>query len=383
MERSRYFVDQLEQIKSGGWSVIQRKIRRLSKLPDRVQGRMISRSEENEVLYEADALTKFINSDDAPPINIVYDTRANPPTLGDALTIMMLARYLAGFDLQVKFTIKNHYNRADWRGLSRMEQDRVVSEWRRLAYNVLPTKVVINTRDREVRASENINDDAEIPGNEHTLFRAACEDGRSICALLPVLLFRELPNRIKRLPGDYLLTLSNWKDAPDVLRNADRPYPPYVAWHVRRHPYQNRRNPSSQHIISDYLTLRSSFPEHLIMIFSTPDGVDFALSSIRERGLLTGAEKEMTIGQPATDFVSAIPWVLGSDHYLQRLGGGLGQVAIFSQVPYVIVTADNGGLPGGKGQKNISWAMADQEYRVDPRTALYKDIKLWSPVGIL
>ena len=60
--------------------------------------------------------------------------------------------------------------------------------------------------------------------------------------------------------------------------------------------------------------------------------------------------------------------MLGADFYFQRRGGGAGQIAIFSTVPYLYISYDRTAAAFFDlvGERAVPWARADQVFALRP-----------------
>lgn len=154
------------------------------------------------------------------------------------------------------------------------------------------------------------------------------------------------------LPDRFLLT------GADFAEPADSQPGPYVSWHVRRGIWEKGRDNTPAGVLSDIRQLRAAFPDHDLMVFSSPLGLEFARSHLADspRGL------DRVIFQPEPGFLAAASYVLASDFYFQRRGGGLSQVAVYSAVPYLILNDHASYYYLRQGDRLVPWASDDQRY---------------------
>jgi hypothetical protein len=78
------------------------------------------------------------------------------------------------------------------------------------------------------------------------------------------------------------------------------------------------------------------------VILSNQEGLDFALNELKRLDITfpTLLATGRIFAQPNKGYIGAIDWILNSDCYFQRSGGGMGVVAIFSSVPYVMYSIE-------------------------------------------
>ena len=165
-----------------------------------------------------------------------------------------------------------------------------------------------------------------------------------------------------------LIEKHNWLIPDGFLLESKKEKPEfrYVAWNVRKSVWANYRDTDSGSLNRDFLEIRSLYPEHSIVILSNQEGIDFAFRELENSNqdfsnLFTQGR---ILAQPNFGFPGAIDWVLNSDFYFQRSGGGMGVIAIFSSVPYVMYSVERTSFFGHYRNRRISpWSAGNQIYR--------------------
>jgi hypothetical protein len=146
----------------------------------------------------------------------------------------------------------------------------------------------------------------------------------------------------------------------------NRPAFKYVAWNIRKSIWANYRDTDTNSLIRDFAEIRKLYPAHSLMVLSNKAGIDFAVSELKKSdptfiNLLT---QGVILLQPNDGFIGGINWILHSDFYFQRSGGGMGVVAIFSSVPYVQYSIEKTSFFGHhKNRKVTPWSAEDQIYK--------------------
>lgn len=322
---------------------------------------------------EVDRIRSILDGPTTPAIDVVYDNRCSPPAYGNFLEAAMTARYLATRGAGVRFAIVDSVpRRPDWdQHLTSEGQESFVRDQLRTASALLGCRVeiVLERSGGSARASSAI---ASEPGR-HVLFGEFVRSREAWYSLAPTLMHRLVAAQGSSVPKGFLLGLG---DFPDSAADVSREHP-YIAWAVRRSPERGTlRDSTARQVLSDFRSIARRFPNHKIMLFSTPPGLAFARRVLGERLKRSWRVEARLVDQPASDFAGAIPWLLGSDLYFQRIGGGMGSVAAFSEVPYRIVLTDTGTFTSYTRGRVAAWSRDDQRWSTWPAGARYRRIHL-------
>jgi len=275
------------------------------------------------------------------PIEITFDTANAPPSFGDFFNVVMVARFLATSGLDVSFRIRDTgARRSDWSDLTPAQQDAHVDDCLSLASVLLDSKAVVQRFDRPWRDDPNAVA-SPLECQTHPAYMLS----ESILHVL-------IEERGWNLPDEFLLT------ARDFTIPLARPFSPFVSWHVRRGVWDRGRDSTASGILADIRQLRQAFPEHDVMLFSSPAGIDFALQQLN----MSAGEFDRVVTQPETGFLAAAPYVVASDFYFQRRGGGLSQFAVYSALPYLILNDHASYYYFRQGDRLVPWASKEQKY---------------------
>jgi len=276
----------------------------------------------------------------------------------------MLTRFLALNNVKVEFVLADDgFRRSDWSVLTKEAQEKFVDEQFVLAQTLLPSHVAFEKTRREGVQTGLFEDHAV-----YEILSEAATGGIPSYKVSPSLL-------------DYLYCDSRFEQRSSLLlENLERPLrlpqraeisSPYVAWHVRKGLWNRERDSSQVAVLRDFQEIREIFPRHSLMIFSSAPGIEFALTALEEYGALEEMKSRGLFlrGQLSRGFINAIPLILESDFYFQRLGGGVGMIPIFSSVPYLMLSADGNYYYRRRGDRLVPWARQDQAFVVDPLSA--------------
>jgi len=292
----------------------------------------------------------LINVSTSRTVCIYYNNTFSPPTFGDYFAVLMLARFLALSGLQVTFSILDQESKREthWNYLSSLEQEAFLLLQLDLAKEFLPQAVHIEYQDLNISKPDAsmMHFDVKL-GDKHDPLLG------EFFKVAPYFLDVLISKHNWALPAEFLLR----KSPSEVYRN-------FIAWHVRRGRWDDRRDLSEHSILADLRQLKDSFPDHSIMLFSDETGLESVCK------ILTGESDpgEFTfdgmhiIPQPKHGIREAIPLVLAADFYYQRSGGGIGMVPIYTDISYIEICADTTTFLGKRKNRIVPWATSDQVF---------------------
>ncbi len=315
------------------------------------------------VRREIIAMTQAADKDPDTRIRLVYNNSCSPPTYGNFVEVVMLARYLSLIGFAVDFVvICVEKGTLDWkhRGLSAHEADEFVEQQVALANYLLPETVNVHLLG-DYEGQTNVGSTKA----SFTLFKGKVESAVNITAQCVYLLHELVEASGSSPPSGFLLERSQFSPPARAYSRLR----PYVVWHVRRGIWDHERNPGEMILCEDFAELRRSFPNHTIMLLSTASGIEFTKEVLARRGYTLNWETGAPIleGQPDSGFIAAIPWLLGADFYYQRMGGGISTIALFSDIPYLMLLNDIAYWEGiARGDRMAPWAKDNQRTVVLP-----------------
>lgn len=252
-------------------------------------------------------------------ITLVYDNRISPPTYGDYLVFLMLVRFLSLLSKKITFVLIQDELREDWYVLSNSE----IADFQR--QQILLTEYIL--RDFDIQNFIVLENNHLQMHSKNTILSKLFnyQHAYGVIQLLA-------KHKIKKneFPKDFLLSAQSI--------NTRLPFK-YVAWNVRKGKWAPERDAKPELMVRDYISLRNLFPSNKIMLFSVADGLDFAFETLKHNLPKHWLEdlKENLIKQPVSDYISCLPYLLSSEFYFQRIGGGLAEILNYSEIPHLVV----------------------------------------------
>ncbi len=273
----------------------------------------------------------------------------------------MLVRFLkmSGWPVKLVQCDEESARSNQWAKLDRETQDRLVDELSRLAQGVLSD------------AAEWVPLEAGAFGDWLTanrgpwiLYRDEVAARVGIYPLTPARLSSLVTDHRMNLPDGYLLDQSEFPlpspEAPGAR--------PYVTYHIRQGSWSSERNTAHDSLLRDLVSVADLFPGHDVMILSSQKGREWAREVVELHADAWGASEGSPMReQPVDGFLSPLYYRLHSAFYFQRLGGGTSEAAIYSTVPYLIMTRDiNYYAFTRKGFRVVPWATTTQRFLNSP-----------------
>jgi len=282
---------------------------------------------------------------------IKYDHSSSPPTYGDYFVILMIARFVSMSGHKVRFEIIDLIRSGNvWNALNTDTQDLLVLDQIKLAQEFLTEdcQIVIYgkfTNESTYSPKKNLSsimDEIEIYSN-------------SFYQWAPYFLHLLIAKHEWPIPTGFLLEAKS-----------KRPEFRFVAWNVRKSIWANYRDTHLSSLMRDFAEIRELFPAHSIMILSNKEGIDFAVTELKMSDPTFGEllAQGIVLTQPNDGFRGGIDWILHSDFYFQRSGGGMGIAAIFSSIPYVQYSIEKTSFFGHHRNRKITpWSAEDQIFK--------------------
>lgn len=276
---------------------------------------------------EAARIRKFIQSG-GRQFRILYSEKSSFPGLGDYLVTVTLANFLEklGFvcDFQLKDFEDEYSDReAERRRILRKFGPKVVVDSRE------PTLGIFNTR---------VSEGKDISAPMLSLISLLRQDHRiNPRGLSPALVNHLSPDGTKQRPQDF-----------------------FVAIHVRAAGHAPDRNPPDDLVIKDLVEISRLFPNIQIRWF----GEKAKFDSIRQ--LVSTRLADTLTFQHSSSFSEAADELENCLFWFQRSGGGIGVYALFSAIPYLILSTDVAAtrLYRRKGLSLVPWAGKWQQYHI-------------------
>lgn len=267
------------------------------------------------------------------PISIIWQQSRAPRTIGDFFPVVIFVRLLRRLQFDVKFTIvlcPTEDNK--WSELTRLQRKEVVNQW------IALSKLLLGESGVEVVSLKEC--DFEPPGDFRRFSRETsnlCHSG-GVFKILEVL-YRLAPRLTKPhfLCDEFKLTTSELEHFG--LRR------PFVTWHVRANAsYATGRNLRREEIVEDFRWICANMPGFQVVLLSDADGLRVVKNILLADSSASDLVDRLVLVPQTYSFALRLIW--SSSLYLQRYGGGTSMGAVWSRVPYVILSPDRWpGLP--------------------------------------
>ncbi len=283
-------------------------------------------------------------------VTVVYDNLVSPPTIGDFLLVVLLARYFAFQPARTQFIIIEGEERQDWKDLSADLRAGLVEAQAQLLAQLLDNAHTTVKRMGWQEASAVLSQD-----NEALVIGADLVKSRQPIYNHAFNLLNNLMAASLEPPQNYLLTASDF-GSDDPLRSQSNGY---VALHARYSvSWGLERNLSPENLVRISKFLRDSYPDLAIVIVSDSAGCEYFRTHSDQHNLDLLFSKDFS-----RSFSGDCEIILRSELYLQFRGGGIGVIPMFSDHPYVIVDPAANETPWSS-KKFCSWS-TDQQIRIN------------------
>ena len=256
---------------------------------------------------------------------IIYDNMVSPPTYGDYLYAVILARYFIAYGIRVSFYIVDSEFQESWQVLSTQEQyEEYAAEQIRVARSLLDSNTAtiqrISWQDCQAKLL-NRSPDSVIP------FYVSVQNRVSIYNHCFNLLNQLLSEADERLRDQVLFSYQEL--APKVeLKPVTGPY---ITWHCRHSQWGTDRNTEEKDFLKIHAYLRRRFPHHSVMIVSDTVGCAHYAKLAKRHYLNCLFSKDYS-----QTFLGDGALILGSSFFFVVRGGGIGLIPTFSKIPYEI-----------------------------------------------
>jgi hypothetical protein len=259
---------------------------------------------------------------DVTSATIVYDNFVSPPTYGDYLYVILVARYFIAHGIMTNFIITDSEYRQDWLTLTEIERERFVNQQMELAVALLDpnfvkikkiswkstAQILVKNPSSFILFSKNINERVHIYGH--------CFN------LLNQLLYGKKCSLVDRVLFSYNENFHNL--------NVEQINRPYITWGCRwSEKWGLERNLLDEEFLNIYLKLRKRFPYHEVLIVSDEIGCKHFFNLARSHGHNVLVSKDYS-----SSFLGDGGLILKSDFFYQFRGGGISVFALNSKTPY-------------------------------------------------
>jgi hypothetical protein len=267
---------------------------------------------------------------------LTYSNRISPPTYGDFLVTVFLARFLESIGCVVEFYIDDSDRRSDWGDLhSNGAGNHLVFDQFEIVKLLLKKEAFAGSPlSNHLENESNKFDLNDLIEKTHLPYVAAGE------------LTSKLYKRFQKVDKkDFLLGFESLQDEN------------FIAIAFRRSELDKARNTNLWQLENDIKLLSDAFKDKQIRIFTEPMNRKFLKDVIcnYERKIIERIEF-----QKSDNFVGAISELNNAYFYLQRSGGGLAIISVYSKCPYFIDQEAPHYFFGARKNHIAQWSTSEQ-----------------------
>jgi hypothetical protein len=304
---------------------------------------------------EFGALFEIYRNNPKIKVQLIHDNGCSPPTFGNYLETLLLARYLSVYGLSVEYVlISTKILPIDWkiRGMSHNDKNEFIMEQLKLAKLILPKRV-----------------------NFRTCHNYKLPNSKNVFILFKDKIRLKEINSISNISIYYLMIMHKFKYLKPFLLDYKKSTKnlnifggkSYICINFREGIWDLERNNNLDLFLSDITFLSLKYPKNDIVILSNPSSLIRLKNKLNLSKTYQTFEKKkrQILFQPEKGFTAAAKIVLGSEFYFQRNGGGMGMISIFSKIPYLIVMREVAYLENiRRGSRVVPWANENQKLLV-------------------
>jgi hypothetical protein len=294
-------------------------------------------------IFEFYKIKKFLKRIDGD-VWVVYDVSCSPPTYGDFLMVLMLARFFMTCEIKTHFIITRDRYRSDWKSLSSDEIQLLIEDYLKIS------KLLLNRDCADVAILPESEFEKKIEsvcsGRGHVAFGERVK-GREQFYNLCIHLESKLLDRVSdKLLSNYLLSgdeASTWDSAIYCKHR-------YITWHLRRSlKWGFHRNMTDEDFLTIFNYLKVKYPNHEIMIVSDENGCKYFRELAKNTDLNCIFSKDYS-----KTFIGDCSLILRGDYHFMLNGGGISLISMFSRMPYDYIYVHN--EEPWKRRKMTSWS---------------------------
>jgi len=278
---------------------------------------------------------------------VVWDQSASPPTLGDLIEVLMLARWIANQGLETWFVILTGENRSDW-SKKNNEQALQLELINRL------------TKQKNIKVQEMTWDTFSLQFlcdiKTYVVYRKRVENRKGLYTDSLKLLNNLVEKSGEHLSRSWLLTSSELSSSDfknsKVLKSRN-----YVAWGVRHREVAPERNTGENEFRLLYLSLVNRASGLPIVVVSDRESCEFFRKVAQKFNLNCLFSCDFS-----ESFLDDASIAIGGKVFFQIRGGGLGEVALYSNQAFDMSYVLIGPREMFKNSKVTAWQTSEQVF---------------------
>ena len=256
-------------------------------------------------------------------LNLVYDYNASPPTYGDLIAVIMLARYLKCRGAFINFIFLNDSFRKDWLVLDERTRELRMEEHYSLVKTLLSSDAEVSKMSYSQLVNE-VNsknlDSSNFVFFDRTLNRKPLY--RSSWNLLNLIYRDKFED-----DDDFLLTSYELRNSC----NFNIPKQEFISWHCRKSNKESSqaRNTREEEFFQVYFELEKLHPNKILLIVSDEHGCNYYRNLAAKENLKLLFSKDYSDSFLGDGFL-----ILNSSFHFISRGGGIDMFSLFSNNPY-------------------------------------------------
>ena len=307
-----------------------------------------------------EVLSSKINKDTQTRVKIYFDTKTCPPTYGDLVHYLMLARLLVENKFKVIFIYKKGRFRKDWKEISKEQRKKVVMYQHQIIQKLLPRQAIFKQHYNHL----NVNlDKRQFKMNKKNISIKGYRLSINIISALTK------SNQLKVSDSNFL-----FKQKPN-LGGED-----FLCMNIRQGIWGQERNTNPEHIVNDFIALRKFFPNLKVMILAEQNAIKFfwkiMLSQEERLNTFDSTWRNCVLQQTDFTYCEAIDLIQSCKFYFQRPNGGMGVIPIYSKVPHLVMTNNTFDFFDDNNKKLYSFSKSNQIFIDEKNSNLYnKDLE--------
>jgi len=271
---------------------------------------------------QTEVLSSKKNKDTQTGVKIYLDTKTCPPTYGDVVHYLMLARLLVENKFKVSFIYKKGRYRKDWQEISKEQRKKVAIYQYQIIQKLLPRQATFKQHYNYLNM---YLDRRQFKINKKNI---------SIKG------YRLAMNIISTLTQNNLLEVS---DSNFLFKQKLKlEVEDFLCMNIRQGFWGQERNTNPEHIVNDFIALRKFYPNFKVMILAEQNALEFfwkiMLSQEERLNSFDPTWKKYILQQTNFTYYEAIDLIQACKFYFQRPNGGMGVIPIYSNIPYLIMT---------------------------------------------
>ena len=281
------------------------------------------RSRLSSIRNETENIFNAIQSGNLLRATLIYDNSISPPSYGDFINVIMIARVLAAYQVDVKLVLtKTDYYSFYPDRFTTDELNDFIGEEIVIAKTLVQGVTIELCSSQEL--GELINGDA-IDGR-YVVFHEIVKSGTPFYYLA----FNLTKSLLKKSSCETKNRVLFARHS-SFVSNQRGPQVQYVAFACRwNESWGQYRNMSAELFINLSKILKNAFPNHELLVVSDRIGCDHFRSIALDHQLTCSFSKDYS-----DSFLGDATLVLNSEAWVQIRGGGIGIVPLWSDMPFL------------------------------------------------